>query len=322
MRAILVPTPGDASALVLADVPDPVPAPGEVLIEVAAAGVNRADVNQREGHYPSPPGSPEWPGLEVSGIVAGLGDGVTAFAVGDRVCALLGGGGYAEKVTVPVGQVLTVPESVDLVEAAGLIEVAATVWSMVFRTGGLRKGELLLVHGGSSGIGTMAIQLAREAGARVAVTAGSADKLAVCASLGAEILIDYRNDDFALRMSAEGGADVILDVVGGPYLERNVQALARDGRIVNLGALGGMAGTLDFGALMRKRGSVTAASLRARDSADKASVVAGVARDVWPAVAAGVVRPIIHGRFPFEEAGDAHRLMESSAHIGKILLVP
>jgi putative PIG3 family NAD(P)H quinone oxidoreductase len=324
MKAVLVREPGDASVLEIAEVADPVPGEGELVIDVAAAGLNRADVSQRQGHYPPPPGSPPWPGLEVSGLVAELGPGAAGagFAVGDRVCALLGGGGYAERVAVPVGQVLPVPESVDLVEAAGLAEVVATVWSNVFLLADLRAGETLLVHGGSSGIGTMAVQLGRVFGARVAVTARSAGKLMACRELGAEILIDYTRDDFVERIKAEaGGADVILDVVGGDYLDRNVRALNVNGRIANISSLGGNQASLNLGALMMKRGTIRSTSLRARPPAEKAEVIASVRENVWPLIENGAVRPVIGARFPLARASEAHRMMESSEHVGKILLV-
>ncbi|NYD71105.1 NAD(P)H-quinone oxidoreductase [Herbiconiux flava] len=323
MQAVLIAHPGDASVLELSDVDDPRPGPGQLLIEVAAAGVNRADVAQRQGHYPPPPGAPAWPGLEVSGTVGELGPGAEAsgFAVGDRVCALLGGGGYATRVVVDSGHVLPVPDSVDLVDAAGLPEVVATVWSNVFQLAGLRSGETLLVHGGSSGIGTMAVQLGRAFGARVAVTARSAEKLEACRELGASILIDYTRDDFVERVQSEaGGADVVLDVVGGDYLDRNVAALAVNGRIANISSSGGPA-ALDLGALMRKRGTLRSTSLRARPDEEKAEIIRSVLEDVWPLLADGRVRPVIGARFPLADAADAHRLMESSAHIGKILLV-
>ncbi|MDO9398957.1 MAG: NAD(P)H-quinone oxidoreductase [Herbiconiux sp.] len=329
MRAVVVQEPGGPEVLRVSEVADPVPGAGELVINVVAAGVNRADVSQRQGHYPSPAGAPDWPGLEVSGVVAQLGPatgtdapGAPAhpFAVGDRVCALLSGGGYAERVAVPVGQVLPVPESVDLVEAAGLPEVVATVYSNVFLESGLRAGETLLVHGGSSGIGTMAVQLGRAFGARVAVTARTSAKLEVCRELGAEILIDYTTEDFAARLTEVGGADVVLDVVGGDYLDRNVRALATGGRIVSIASLGGRHASLDLGLLMAKRGTLRATTLRARPAAEKAAIIASVAESVWPLVADGTVRPVIGATFPLAEAAEAHRLMESSEHVGKILL--
>jgi putative PIG3 family NAD(P)H quinone oxidoreductase len=321
VKAVVIHEFGDASVLRIADVDLPEASRTDVVIDVAAAGVNRADVQQREGHYPPPPGSPQWPGLEVSGTIAAVGDDVTGFAVGDPVCALIAGGGYAERVVVPAAQVLPVPDGVDLVDAAGLVEVVATVWANVFLWAELTAGETLLAHGGSSGIGTMAVQLGRAFGARVAVTAGSREKLDACAALGADILIDYKTEDFVERMKAEGGADVILDVVGASYLDRNVQSLAMNGRIANIGSMGGRSAEFNLGALMAKRGTVHSAGLRARPPAEKAEVIASVRENVWPLVANGTVRPVIGARFAMADAADAHRLMESSAHIGKILLV-
>ncbi|WP_059009947.1 NAD(P)H-quinone oxidoreductase [Streptomyces specialis] len=318
MRAITIPEPGGPEALVWAEVPDPVPAGGEVLVEVAACGVNRADVLQRQGFYDPPPGASPYPGLECSGTVAALGPGVTGWRVGDEVCALLSGGGYAERVAVPAGQLLPVPAGVDLVTAGALPEVACTVWSNVFMTAGLRAGETLLVHGGASGIGTLAVQLGKAAGARVAVTAGSAAKLERCRELGADILINYREQDFAAELS--GGADVILDIVGAKYLERNVRALAPGGRLVVIGLQGGVKAELNLGALLAKRASVTATSLRARPSAGKAEIVAAVREHVWPLLADGRVRPVVDRALPLAEAGEAHRVMEASGHVGKIVL--
>ncbi|MFC7490846.1 MULTISPECIES: NAD(P)H-quinone oxidoreductase [unclassified Knoellia] len=324
MKAITISEPGGPEALVLTDVDTPEPQAGEVRIKVAAAGVNRADVMQRMGHYDPPPGMTEVPGLEVSGVIDAVGEDVTEWVVGDGVCALLVGGGYAEQVTVPAGQVLPIPAGVDLKDAAALPEVASTVWSNVFLTANLQPGETLLVHGGSSGIGTMAIQLAREVGARVAVTAGSQEKLDVCRELGAEILINYREQDFVeeLRKATDGhGADVILDNMGAKYLPRNVQALATAGRLVVIGMQGGVKGELDLGKLLRKRGAVIATSLRARPVAEKATIVAAVREHVWPMIADGRVRPIIHSRHPLADAAAAHAEMEASQHIGKILLL-
>jgi putative PIG3 family NAD(P)H quinone oxidoreductase len=323
VKAITIPEPGDASALVLADVPDPEPAAGEVRVRVAAAGVNRADVMQRMGFYPPPPGAPDYPGLEVSGTVDALGDGVDGWAVGDEVCALLSGGGYAELVCVPAGQLLPVPAGVSLEDAAALPEVVSTVWSNVFMTANLLPGQTVLVHGGSSGIGTMAIQLAREVGARVAVTAGSAEKLEACRALGAEILVNYREQDFVEEVrAATGGAgvDVILDNMGAKYLARNVDALAVNGRLVVIGLQGGAKAELDLGLMLRKRVAVIATSLRARPADEKAAIVAAVREHVWPLVEAGRVVPVVHGRHPLADAGDAHRQLEGSGHIGKILL--
>lgn len=323
MLAITVPTPGGPDALVAAEVPDPTPGPDEVLLDVVAAGVNRADLLQRQGHYPPPPGAPAYLGLECSGRVAAVGEGVTGWAVGDEACALLSGGGYAARVAVPAGQLLPVPAGVSLVDAAALPEVACTVWSNVFMTAALAPGEWLLVHGGSSGIGTMAIQLAHALGAHVAVTAGSAQKLEVCRSLGAEVLVNYRDEDFVEAVkAATGGAgvDVILDNMGAKYLARNVEALTAYGRLVVIGLQGGTRAELDLGVLLRKRATVVATSLRARPTAEKAAIVAAVREHVWPLIASGAVRPIVHARMPLAQAADAHRLLESSAHIGKVLL--
>lgn len=323
MKAITIPTPGGPDALVLADVPDPEPGPGEVLVEVAAAGVNRADLQQRIGVYPPPPGASEYPGLEVSGTVAAVGPEVTGWSVGDQVCALLAGGGYAEKVAVPAGQLLPVPSGISLVEAAALPEVVCTVWSNVFMTANLLPGQTLLVHGGSSGIGTMAIQLAREVGAHVAVTAGSADKLEACKALGAEILVNYKEQDFVEeleRATAGHGADVILDNMGAKYLARNVQALATNGRLVIIGFQGGVKAELDLSVLMRKRAAVISTGLRARPLEEKAAIVAAVREHVWPLVEAGRVKPVVHRTFPLAQAPDAHRELDAGTHIGKVLL--
>jgi putative PIG3 family NAD(P)H quinone oxidoreductase len=323
MRAVVVTAPGGPESLRLADVPDPVAGPGEVVLAVAATAVNRADLMQRMGHYPPPPGAPEWLGLEASGTVAQVGAGVTGWAVGDRACALLAGGGYAERVVLPAGQLLPIPDGVSLIEAAALPEVTCTVWSNVVMLAGLRPGETLLVHGGSSGIGTMAIQLARQVGARVAVTAGSADKLARCAALGAQVLVNYREQDFVAEVKAatDGrGADVILDNMGAKYLGRNVDALATGGRLVVIGLQGGRRAELDLGQLLFKRASVHATSLRGRPAAEKAAIVADVLEHVWPLVADGSVRPVIDSTFPLAEVAAAHRLVEASTHIGKVLL--
>jgi putative PIG3 family NAD(P)H quinone oxidoreductase len=322
MKAITIPEFGDEDVLTLAEVPAPVPGAGDVLIDVAAAGVNRADLMQRQGFYNPPPGESEIPGLEVSGTIAAVGADVEGWQVGDEVCALLAGGGYAEQVVVPAGQVLPVPAGVGLVDAAALPEVVCTVWSNVFQVAALRPGETLLIHGGSSGIGTMAIQLATAYGARVAVTAGSADKLAACRELGAEVLINYREQDFVeeVRAATHGeGADVILDVVGAKYLGRNVDALAIGGRLVVIGFQGGVKGELNLGALLAKRGSVSATSLRSRPQEDKAAIVTAAREHVWPLITQRV-RPIIHRRLPLADAAEAHRVLKESQHIGKVLL--
>jgi putative PIG3 family NAD(P)H quinone oxidoreductase len=323
MHAVIITSPGDPDVLTWDEVEDPVAGPGEVLIDVTASAVNRADLMQRQGLYPPPPGAPPYPGLECSGTVAAVGSGVTAWQPGDEVCALLSGGGYAEQVAVPVGQVLPAPSSVSLVEAAALPETACTVYSNVFMGARLAAGETLLVHGGSSGIGTMAIQLAKDAGATVAVTAGSAEKLAACRELGADILINYKDEDFAQRIrEATGGrgADVILDIMGAAYLARNVDALAPDGRIATIGLQGGRRAELDLGMLMAKRGAIMATTLRARPAEQKAAIVQAVRDSVWPRVNAGRIRPVIDCELPMSNAAQAHRIMAASTHIGKILL--
>jgi putative PIG3 family NAD(P)H quinone oxidoreductase len=323
MRAIVIDSPGGPDQLVLREVPDPVAEAGQVVLEVAASAVNRADLMQRMGHYPPPPGAPAWPGLECSGTVIEVGPEVETWGVGDQVCALLTGGGYAERVAVPAGQLLPIPPGIDLADAAALPEVTCTVWSNVFMLARLRPSEVLLVHGGSSGIGTMAIQLARQIGATVAVTAGSADKLARCAELGAEVLVNYHEDDFvdAVRTATHGhGADVVLDNMGAKYLSRNVDVLATNGRLVVIGLQGGRRAELDLGQLLAKRAAVLATSLRSRPEAEKAAIVASVIEHVWPLIADGVVRPVIHARMPLAQAAQAHRLVESSVHIGKVLL--
>jgi putative PIG3 family NAD(P)H quinone oxidoreductase len=323
MRAVIVTSPGGPDSLELVDVPDPVPGRGEVVLTVTATAVNRADILQRQGHYPPPPGAPQWLGLEASGTISELGPGVTGWSVGEPACALLAGGGYAEKVAVPVGQLLPIPAGVGPVDAAALPEVTCTVWSNVMMLAGLRPGETLLVHGGSSGIGTMAVQLARQVGATVAVTAGSSAKLERCAELGADIAVNYREQDFVevVRAATDGrGADVVLDNMGAKYLGRNVDVLAPGGRLVVIGLQGGSKAELDLGRLLAKRASVHATSLRGRPAAEKAQIVGSVVEHVWPLVVDGAVRPIIHARLPIEQVADAHRLVESSAHVGKVLL--
>ena len=296
--------------------------PDEVLVQVAAAGVNRADLMQRQGFYPPPPGASAYPGLEVSGTISALGSDVTGWAVGDQVCALLSGGGYAEQVAVPATQLLPVPDGVSLVDAAALPEVVSTVWSNVFMTANLQPGQTILIHGGSSGIGTMAIQLAR-VGARIAVTAGTGDKLEACRELGAEILINYREQDFVevLADATHGrGADVILDNIGAKYLARNVSALAVNGRLVIIGLQGGVKAELDINALLRKCAAVIATSLRGRPAAEKAAIVAAVREHVWPLIESGQVKPVVHRTFPLAQAADAHRELEAGTNIGKVLL--
>ena len=323
MKAITITTPGGPEVLHLSEVPDVEAGPGEVLVRVAATAVNRADLMQRQGHYDPPPGASPYPGLECSGTVAALGEGVSGWTVGDEVCALLSGGGYAELVAVPAGQLLPVPDGVSLVDAAALPEVSCTVWSNVFMTAALQPGETLLVHGGSSGVGTMAVQLAHHVGATVAVTAGSAEKLARCAELGADVLINYRDEDFveAVRAATDGrGADVILDNMGATYLSRNIEALAPSGRLLVIGLQGGTRAELDLAALMGRRAAVISTSLRSRPAAEKATIVAAVREHVWPLVASGVIRPVVWTRLPLASAGEAHQVLADSRHVGKVLL--
>ncbi|PRX99648.1 NAD(P)H-quinone oxidoreductase [Allonocardiopsis opalescens] len=323
MHAIVITEPGGPEALTWTEVPDPVPGAGEVLIEVAATAVNRADVMQRKGHYPPPAGAPPYPGLECAGRVAALGEGVAGWQIGDEVCALLSGGGYAEKVAVPVEQVLPVPDGLSPEQAATLPEVACTVWSNVFMLAGLTPRETVLFHGGASGIGTFGIQLAHALGSRVLTTAGSAQKLDRCRELGADVVINYREEDFVERVREEtggAGADVILDIMGAKYLDPNVRALATGGRLVVIGLQGGTKAELNLGRLLSKRAAVHATSLRARPPAEKAAIVAGVRDNVWPLVAAGRVRPIVDRTVPLARAAEAHRALEASEHIGKIIL--
>jgi putative PIG3 family NAD(P)H quinone oxidoreductase len=328
MRAVTVTEPGGPEVLVWTEVPDPVCGPGEVIVDVAATAVNRADLLQRQGFYPPPPGASDIIGLECSGVISEVGEGVIGWAVGDEVCALLSGGGYAERVAVPAGQLLPRPSGVELATAAALPEVTCTVWSNVFLLAGLRRGENFLVHGGSSGIGTMAIQLAARAGARVFTTAGTAAKLAVCRELGADVGINYREEDFVARVAEEtggAGVDVVLDNMGAKYLGRNVDALATGGRLVSIGMQGGTKAELDLGKLMRKRASVHATTLRSRPATGpggKAEIVAAVRHDVWPDVERGGLRPIVDRRLPMSRAAEAHAVVEASEHIGKVLLLP
>ena len=321
MRAVTLPSYGDASVLTLADVPDPVAGPGEVLVDVVATAVNRADLLQRMGFYEPPPGASRYPGLECSGRIAALGEGVAGWSVGDEVCALLSGGGYAEQVAVPAGQLLPVPSGVSLVEAAALPEVVCTVWSNVFMLAALAPGEVFLVHGGTSGIGTMAIQLAVRHGARVLCTVGSQEKAERAQELGAERAIRYRDEDFVeVVREVAGGADVVLDNMGASYLGRNVKVLRAGGRLVVIGLQGGVKGELDLAALLGKRAAVHATSLRARPAAEKAAIVAAVLAGVWPAVEAGEVRPVIDRVLPLEQVREAHEVLEASSHVGKVVL--
>ena len=326
MYAVTLPSSGGPEVLTWAEVDDPVLSDGEVLVEVVASGVNRADVLQRQGSYTPPPGASQVPGLECSGRIAALGAHVTDWRVGDEVCALLSGGGYAELVAVPAGQLLPRPDGVDLVAAAALPEVTCTVWSNVVMLAGLAADDVFLVHGGSSGIGTMAIQLAARLGARVFATAGSQAKREACRELGAEVAIDYRGEDFVARVREETdghGADIVLDIMGAAYLARNVDLLATGGRLVVIGLQGGAKGELDLAALLRKRASVSATALRGRPvegPGGKAEIVAAVREQVWPAVAAGQVRPVVDRVLPIAQAGQAHRRLEAGEHIGKVLL--
>ncbi|HEX8079940.1 MAG TPA: NAD(P)H-quinone oxidoreductase [Jatrophihabitans sp.] len=326
MKAVLASGPGGPEVLSLGDAPDPAPAAGEVLLDVAATAVNRADLLQRSGNYPPPAGASQILGLECSGRIAALGEGVTGWQVGDEVCALLSGGGYAERVCVPAAQLMPVPAGLDLISAAALPEVACTVWSMVFDrapAAALAAGESFLVHGGSSGIGTMAIQLAAAQDCRVFTTAGTAEKLAACRELGAELAVNYRDDDFvaAIREHTGGvGVDVVLDTVGAKYLQPNLDVLATGGRIAVIGLLGGSSATLNLAALLQKRATLHAAGLRARPAEQKAAIVAGTQAQVWPLIEAGRVRPVVHQVLALAQAADAHRIVQSSGHIGKLVL--
>ena len=321
MKAVVITRSGGPDVLAVSQVAAPIAGPGEVLIDVVAAGLNRADVQQREGHYPPPAGASEYPGLEVSGRIADAGE--SGFSVGDEVVALLSGGGYAEQVAVPAGQVLLAPAGVDLVTAAALPEVAATVYSNLFLTARLQPGERVLIHGGSGGIGTMAIQLAVAFGAVPLVTAGSAAKLAVARRLGAVTCINYREQDFVAEVAEATlgeGANVILDVVGARYLAQNVAALAVGGRLVVIGLQGGAKAELNLGALMTKRASVVGSTLRGRPAAEKSSIMAAVKDHVWPLVTSGAVKALVDRTFPLEDAAAAHRYFDSGEHTGKILL--
>jgi len=324
MIAIEIRAPGDPEVLVPVERPRPQPAAGDVLIKVAAAGVNRPDVLQRRGRYPPPPGASDIPGLEIAGTVEAVGDGVTGWTPGDAVCALVAGGGYAEYCVAPAPQCLPVPRGLDFVAAAAIPETFFTVWTNVFDRGRLKARESILIHGGSSGIGTTAIQLARAFEARVFATAGSAEKCAACERLGAERCVNYRDTDFvaAIReLTGGAGVNVVLDIVAGDYVAKNLDVLAVDGRLVQIGVLGGAKAEINVGVIMQKRLIVTGSTLRARPVSDKAAIAAAVREHVWPQLESGAVKPIIHATFPLRDAAGAHKLMESSAHIGKIVLI-
>ena len=323
MYGVVMSEPGGPEVMSWQEVPDPVAGAGEVVLDVAATAVNRPDLLQRQGHYPPPPGAPELLGLECSGTVAAVGDGVSEWSVGDQACALLAGGGYAERVAVPAGQLLPVPRGIELITAASLPEVFCTVWANVFMIAALQPGEVLLVHGGSGGIGTAAIQLGSAVGATVAVTAGSAEKLDRCQQLGAAILINYRTDAFeeVVRDATGGhGADVILDVIGAKYLSRNLAALATSGRLLVIGLQGGRRAELDLNALLSKRAAIIATTLRWRSMAEKATIVAAVREHVWPLLESGDVRPVVDRVLPIVEVAEAHRVVEAGEHVGKVVL--
>jgi putative PIG3 family NAD(P)H quinone oxidoreductase len=321
MRAVIAPEPGDAEALRIVDLPVPEPAEGEVLIGVRAVGLNRADILQRQGFYPPPPGISDVLGLECAGTIAAIGPGVSEFAVGDSVCALLAGGAYADFAVVPAGQVAPIPAGLSMIDAAAFMETTCTVWSNVVMVAGLTAGETFLVHGGTSGIGTTAIQVAKALGARVVTTVGSAEKAAAASALGADVVINYREEDFAPTLAKAGiAADVILDIMGAKYLASNVSTLAANGRLVIIGLQGGIQAELNLAALLAKRASVTATSLRARPLQEKAKIVAETIRHVTPMLEDGSVRPIVHATFDLADVAEAHRLLEASTHIGKVVL--
>ena len=323
MRAVTVSQPGGPDALAWTEVPDPVAGPGDVLIDVVASAVNRADILQRQGFYPPPPGASDYLGLECSGRVAAVGDDVEGWQVGDEVCALLAGGGYAERVAVPAGQCMPVPSGVDLVTASALPEVACTVWSNVVQLAGLVEGESFLVHGGSSGIGTMALQVADALGAApILCTVGNDDKAERCRELGADVVINYRDQDFVevTRRETGRGVDVVLDIIGAAYLARNLEALAPDGRLVVIGLQGGATAEINLGLMMSKRASVQATTLRGRPTEQKSAICAAVVADLWPLVESREVRPVVAATIPMDKAAAAHQLVESSTHIGKVLL--
>ncbi|KAK8941540.1 hypothetical protein KSP40_PGU013721 [Platanthera guangdongensis] len=325
MKAVVITNPGGPEVLKLQEVNEPEISDGEVLIKVDAAGVNRSDTFQRRGSYSLPSGASPYPGLECSGTVIAVGRSVDRWKLGDEVCALLSGGGYAEKVAVPAGQVLPVPKGISLSYAASFPEVACTVWSTVFMTSHLTSGETFLIHGGSSGIGTFAIQIAKYYGVRVFVTAGSEEKLVACKNLGADVCINYKTEDFVARVKEETsgkGVDVILDNVGGAYFQRNLDSLNLDGRLFNIGFQGGAVTEVNLAGVLARRLTVQGAGLRNRSPENKAVIVAEVEKQVWPAIEAGKVKPVVYKTLPLFEAAESHRMMESSVHIGKILLIP
>ncbi|RYV51589.1 NAD(P)H-quinone oxidoreductase [Pengzhenrongella frigida] len=325
MRAVVISSPGGPDVLVERTLPDPTPGRGEVLIDVAAAGVNRADLLQRQGKYPPPPGAPTWPGLEVSGTIAAMGPGAVSWSVGTRVCALLGGGGYADLVVAPAAQLLPVPPGLDLGAAAALPEAVCTAWSNLVDAGRLRAGEWVLVQGGSGGVGSVAIQLAVALGARVATTAGGPERTARCAALGAELVIDHRTQDVTrtvLEATGGRGVDVVLDVLGAGALAANLESLAIGGRLVVIGLQQGRRAELDLGLLLTRRASVIGTTLRARSTAEKTALVAALCAHAWPMLDDGRLRPIVHARIPFDRAREAHELLESGEVFGKVLLVP
>ena len=324
MLCIEISTPGGPDVLRPVERPDPVPGPGDVLIEVAAAGINRPDVMQRRGRYPPPPGASDIPGLEVAGTIVALGAGVGIWQVGDRVCALVSGGGYATLCVAPAPQCLPIPGSLDFVTAAAIPETFFTVWSNVFERGGLKLGQDALFHGGTSGIGTTAIQLASARGARVFATAGSDGKCRACEELGAVRAINYRTEDFVTviaEVTGGRGVDLILDIVGGEYVNRNLAAMAMDGRLVQIGLMGGEAASLDLRRLLGRRLTITGSTLRPRTVEEKGAIARALRQEVWPMIEQGIVKPVVYQTFPLAEASAAHRLMESSDHIGKIVLV-
>lgn len=325
MKGIVITSHGNPTVLQLQEVPDPTIKEDEILIKVAATALNRADCAQRKGLYPPPKGASEILGLECSGTVLAVGSNVTSWKTGDQVCALLGGGGYAEKVAVPAGHVLPIPKGISLVDAASFPEVACTVWSTVFMTSKLSSGESFLVHGGSSGIGTFAIQIAKQKGIKVFVTAGNEEKLAACKHFGADVCINYKTEDFVARVKEETGGkgvDVILDNVGGPYFQKNLDCLNMDGRLFIIGFMGGAVSQANLSCMLARRLTVQAAGLRNRSIEKKTEIVNDVKKHVWPAIESGEVKPVVFKSFPLSEAAKAHELMESSQHIGKILLIP